>query len=181
MRLEKLAQFDVNLLLSFALIAREDCISRAAKCLGRSRSTASRELQKAREMLQDELLLQTPSGLQPTSRGEKILDDLEEEAFPWSGTGCQEGAVQPENRAQPLPYRGDERGVRAACFFLCRSFVNKSHRVKIDCVPWPARAPICFRLPRKGCCRATRRPSNFTAKGGLRRVERERLWRTAHA
>ena len=77
MRLEKLRQVDLNLLITFAAIAEEKSITAAAGRLLLSQPAVSRALQRARTMFQDDLLLRSPHGLELTLRGRKILEELE--------------------------------------------------------------------------------------------------------
>ena len=77
MRLEKLHQADLNLLVTFAAIAEEKSITAAASRLFLSQPAVSRALQRARAMFQDDLLIRSPNGFELTLRGRKILDELE--------------------------------------------------------------------------------------------------------
>src|SRR5260370_29359844 len=77
MRLAKLRQADLNLLVTFAAIAEEKSITAAASRLFLSQPAVSRALQRARAMFQDDLLIRSPNGFELTLRGRKILDELE--------------------------------------------------------------------------------------------------------
>src|ERR1700737_2563597 len=77
MRLEKLRQVDLNLLITFAAIAEEKSITAAASRLFLSQPAVSRALQRARAMFQDDLLVRSPNGFELTLRGRKILQELE--------------------------------------------------------------------------------------------------------
>src|SRR5262249_733167 len=77
MRLEKLRQVDLNLLITFAVIAEEKSITAAASRLLLSQPAVSRALQRARAMFQDDLLVRSPHGFELTLRGRKILQELE--------------------------------------------------------------------------------------------------------
>ena len=77
MRLEKLRQADLNLLVTFAAIAEEKSITAAASRLFLSQPAVSRALQRARAMFQDDLLVRSPHGFELTMRGRKILEELE--------------------------------------------------------------------------------------------------------
>jgi DNA-binding transcriptional LysR family regulator len=78
MRPEKLRQVDLNLLIIFAVIAEEKSVTRAASRLLLSQPAVSRALQRARAMLQDDLLVRSPAGFELTLRGRKILQELDE-------------------------------------------------------------------------------------------------------
>src|SRR5215470_6951100 len=77
MRLEKLRQVDLNLLITFAAIAEEKSITAAASRMLLSQPAVSRALQRARAMFQDDLLVRSPQGFELTLRGRKILQELE--------------------------------------------------------------------------------------------------------
>src|SRR5207302_10634387 len=77
MRLEKLRQVDLNLLITFAAIAEEKSITAAASRLLLSQPAVSRALQRARMMFQDDLLVRSPQGFELTLRGRKVLQELE--------------------------------------------------------------------------------------------------------
>src|SRR6201984_2700056 len=76
MRLEKLRQVDLNLLITFAAIAEEKSVTTAASRLLLSQPAVSRALQRARSMFQDDLLVRSPNGFELTLRGRKILEEL---------------------------------------------------------------------------------------------------------
>jgi DNA-binding transcriptional LysR family regulator len=77
MRLEKLRQIDLNLLITFAAIAEEKSVTAAAARLFLSQPAVSRALQRARAMFQDDLLVRSPRGFELTLGGRKILQELE--------------------------------------------------------------------------------------------------------
>jgi Bacterial regulatory helix-turn-helix protein, lysR family len=60
MRLEKLRQADLNLLITFAAIAEEKSITAAASRLFLSQPAVSRALQRARAMFQDDFWFDRP-------------------------------------------------------------------------------------------------------------------------
>ena len=77
MRLEKLRQVDLNLLIIFAVVAEERSVTKASARLLLSQPAVSRALQRARSMFQDELVIRSSSGFELT-RGRKILQELEQ-------------------------------------------------------------------------------------------------------
>src|SRR5437899_515737 len=77
MRLEKLRQVDLNLLITFAAIAEERSVTAAAPRLLLSQPAVSRALQRARTLFHDDLLVRSSTGFELTLRGRKILDELE--------------------------------------------------------------------------------------------------------
>ena len=75
-RLAQLRKADLNLLVYLFVLMEEHSISRAAKRLGLSQPSVSRALQRLRTLFQDELLLRTPKGFEPTPRGQALLDEM---------------------------------------------------------------------------------------------------------
>src|ERR1700735_806868 len=76
MRLQTLRQVDLNLFVTFAVIAEEKSITAAAAKLHLSQPAVSRALKRARLMFQDDLLIRSPNGFELTLRGRKLLDEL---------------------------------------------------------------------------------------------------------
>ena len=76
MRITQLRQADLNLLVVFTALAEERSVSRAASRLFLSQPALSRALQRLRDMFRDDLLIRTPTGYEPTARGERLLQEL---------------------------------------------------------------------------------------------------------
>jgi DNA-binding transcriptional LysR family regulator len=76
MRLQALRQVDLNLFVTFAVIAEEKSITAAATKLRLSQPAVSRALKRARLMFLDDLLVRSPNGFELTLRGRKLLDEL---------------------------------------------------------------------------------------------------------
>jgi DNA-binding transcriptional LysR family regulator len=68
MRLQALRQVDLNLFVTFAVIAEEKSITAAAAKLHLSQPAVSRALKCARLMFQDDLLVRSPNGFELTLR-----------------------------------------------------------------------------------------------------------------
>jgi DNA-binding transcriptional LysR family regulator len=139
MRLEKLRQVDLNLLIFFAVIAEEKSITRASSRLLLSQPAVSRALQRARAMLQDDLLVRSSSGFELTLRGRKILQELEE-LLP-----KLEGVVVPsifDPKREPSNFRisGPDNVCIALLPGLCRRYTTKNYKVNFDFLPWQADA-----------------------------------------
>jgi DNA-binding transcriptional LysR family regulator len=80
----KLATFDLNLLLVFEAILREQSVTKAAEHLGLSQPAMSHALNRLRWLLKDQLFVRTPAGMMPTPRAEQLalpvrraLDELQ--------------------------------------------------------------------------------------------------------
>jgi len=76
MRLDQLRNADLNLLIYFVVLVEEKNVSRAAKRLRLTQSALSRVLQRLRTLFQDDLLVRSHGGYEPTSRGLEILKRL---------------------------------------------------------------------------------------------------------
>src|SRR6202521_2600245 len=77
MRITHLRQADLNLLVVFTALAEERNVTRAGSRLLLSQPAVSRALQRLRDMFHDDLLIRTPTGYQPTPKGQRLLQDLE--------------------------------------------------------------------------------------------------------
>lgn len=75
-RLAQLRNADLNLLVYLFVLMEEHSISRAAKRMGLSQPSVSRALGRLRDLFQDELLIRTPKGYEPTPRGQALLDEM---------------------------------------------------------------------------------------------------------
>jgi DNA-binding transcriptional LysR family regulator len=76
MRLEKLRQVDLNLLIIFAVIAEEKSVTKASARLLLSQPAVSRALQRTRSIFQDELVIRSSSGFELTLRGSRFSRNL---------------------------------------------------------------------------------------------------------
>ncbi len=76
MRLDELAQLDLNRLVVLAVILEERGVSAAARRLGRTQSAVSHTLAELRRDLQDELLVRAGRGLAPTPVAESLRGPL---------------------------------------------------------------------------------------------------------
>ena len=76
MHITRLRQADLNLLVYLVVLVEERSISRAAQRLRLSQPAVSRALTRLRHLFKDDLLVRTPSGYEPTPRGQGLLDEL---------------------------------------------------------------------------------------------------------
>jgi DNA-binding transcriptional LysR family regulator len=80
----KLSAFDLNLLLVFDAILREQSVTKAAERLSLSQPAMSHALNRLRWLLKDQMFVRTPAGMMPTPRAEQLalpvrraLDELQ--------------------------------------------------------------------------------------------------------
>ena len=139
MRLEKLRQIDLNLLIFFAVIAEERSITRAASRLLLSQPAVSRALQRARVALQDDLLVRSSSGLELTLRGRKILQELEE-LLPKIEGLVTPTVFDPKRERSTFRLSGPDNVCIALLPDLCRRYASERYKVYFDFLPWHADA-----------------------------------------
>ena len=139
MRLEKLRQVDLNLLVFFAVMAEERSVTRAAARLLLSQPAVSRALQRARSALQDDLLVRSSSGFELTLRGQKILHDLEE-LLPKIENLVAPSVFDPKGEPSNFRISGPDNVCVALLPPLCRRYASKHYKVHFDFLPWQADA-----------------------------------------
>lgn len=135
MRLEKLRQVDLNLLITFAAIAEEKSITAAASRLLLSQPAVSRALQRARAMFQDDLLVRSPSGFELTLRGRKILNELEG-LLPKMEHLVAPAAFDPEQQKSHFRIAGPDNVCTVMLPHLCRQYANERYQVRFEFHPW---------------------------------------------
>lgn len=71
-----LRRIDLNLLVVFDALLRERHVTRAARTIGLSQPAMSSALARLRHLFQDELLVRTAAGMQPTPRAETLIEPV---------------------------------------------------------------------------------------------------------
>jgi len=135
MRLEKLRQVDLNLLITFAAIAEEKSVTAAATRLLLSQPAVSRALQRARTMFQDDLLVRSPNGFELTLRGRKILEELEG-LFPKLEHLVTPSLFDPVREKSHFRISGPDNVCTVVLPRLCRQYVNERYQVQFEFLPW---------------------------------------------
>lgn len=79
---ERLARIDLNLLVAFDALAREQNVTRAAERVGVTQSAMSHALRRLRELLDDPLLVRGKSGRVLTACAEALVLPLRTSARP---------------------------------------------------------------------------------------------------
>jgi DNA-binding transcriptional LysR family regulator len=139
MRLEKLRQVDLNLLIIFAVVAEEKSVTKASARLLLSQPAVSRALQRARSMFQDELVIRSSSGFELTLRGRKILDELEQ-VLPKVEGLVAPSVFDPKRERSSFRISGPDNVCIALLPHLCRRYTTESYKVNFDFLPWQADA-----------------------------------------
>jgi DNA-binding transcriptional LysR family regulator len=135
MRLEKLRQVDLNLLITFAAIAEEKSITAAASRLLLSQPAVSRALQRARMMFQDDLLVRSPKGFELTLRGRKILQELEG-LLPEMENLVTPSLFDPMREKSHFRISGPDNVCTVVLPRLCRQYANGRYQVQFEFLPW---------------------------------------------
>ena len=135
MRLEKLRQVDLNLLITFAAIAEEKSITAAASRLLLSQPAVSRALQRARAMFQDQLLLRSPQGFELTLRGRKILQELEG-LLPKMENLITPSLFDPMREKSHFRISGPDNVCTVVLPRLCQHYANGRYQVQFEFLPW---------------------------------------------
>ncbi len=135
MRLEKLRQVDLNLLITFAAIAEEKSVTAAASRLLLSQPAVSRALQRARAMFQDHLLVRSPRGFELTLRGRKILQELEG-LLPKMEHLVAPNLFDPVREKSHFRISGPDNVCTVMLPRLCRQYANARYQVQFEFVPW---------------------------------------------
>src|SRR6195256_2304939 len=135
MRLEKLRQVDLNLLIAFPAIAEEKSITAAAPRLLLSQPAVSRALQRARAMFQDHLLVRSPQGFELTLRGRKILEELEG-LLPKMENLVTPSLFDPMREKSHFRIAGPDNVCTVVLPRLCRQYANGRYQVQFEFWPW---------------------------------------------
>jgi DNA-binding transcriptional LysR family regulator len=135
MRLEKLRQVDLNLLITFAAIAEEKSVTAAASRLLLSQPAVSRALQRARSLFQDDLLVRSPAGFELTLRGRKILDELDG-LLPKMERLVAPAAFDPVMEKSRFRISGPDNVCAVVVPRLCRQYANGRYQVNFEFHPW---------------------------------------------
>jgi DNA-binding transcriptional LysR family regulator len=135
MRLEKLRQIDLNLLITFAAIAEEKSITAAASRLLLSQPAVSRALQRARAMFQDDLLVRSPHGFELTLRGRKILQELEG-LLPKMEDLVVPALFDPTREKSTFRISGTDAVCMVIVPRLCQQYANVRYQIQFEFLPW---------------------------------------------
>src|SRR5712672_3767664 len=136
MRLEKLRQVDLNLLITFAAIAEDKSITAAASRLLLSQPAVSRALQRARVMFQVDLLVRSPQGFELTLRGRKILQELEG-LLPKIENLVTPSVFDPRREKSQFRISGPDNVCTVVLPRLCRQY-GDGYQVQFEFLPWQA-------------------------------------------
>jgi DNA-binding transcriptional LysR family regulator len=104
-----------------------------------SQPAVSRALQRARAMLQDDLLVRSPTGFELTLRGRKVLQELDE-LLPKIEGLVTPSVFDPKTERSNFRISGPDNVCIALLPRLCRRYTAERFRVNFDFLPWQADA-----------------------------------------
>src|ERR1700743_1479146 len=93
---------DLNLLKAFDALYAERHVTRAGLRIGLSQSAMSGALTRLRDLLDDELFVRTPTGMQPTPRAHDLAGPVSD-ALPLLPRGLQAHIVGPATAEHNVP------------------------------------------------------------------------------
>jgi DNA-binding transcriptional LysR family regulator len=149
MRLEKLRQVDLNLLITFAAVAEEKSVTAAASRLLLSQPAVSRALQRARALFQDYLLVRSPNGFELTLRGRKVLDELEG-LLPRMEHLIAPAAFDPAREKSHFRISGPDNVCTVVLPPLCRQYADGRYQVNFEFHPWQSGIAELVEIGRTG-------------------------------
>ena len=134
MRIAHLRQADLNLLVVFTAVAEERNITRAASRLLLSQPAVSRALDRLRDMFRDDLLIRTPSGYEPTPKGQRLLEDLAT-MLPRLDRFMAGGDFDPATEDATFRIAATDHAALLLVPLLCNSLLAKPTKVAFSFVP----------------------------------------------
>jgi hypothetical protein len=158
---ERLARIDLNLLVAFDALAREQNVTRAAERVGVTQSAMSHALRRLRELLDDPLLVRGKSGMVLTARAEALVLPLR------SGLVSVDRALVRAERFDPrTATTRSTPGARSRSASSSSGIASRSNRprsTRVCRTPWRRAKSICVSRRASTTSRAER-PSS-TAPG----------------
>src|SRR3546814_15352272 len=100
-----LRRIDLNLLFAFEALMAEGHVTRAGRAVGLTQPAMSNALARLRQLFNDELLVRTPNGMEPTPRALELAGPIHQ-ALRQLARAVESGDVSaPETSDHPLPVR----------------------------------------------------------------------------
>jgi DNA-binding transcriptional LysR family regulator len=135
MRLAKLRQADLNLLVVFSVLEEERRVSKAALRLGLSQPAVSRALARLRETFHDDLLVRTPAGYELTPQGARLREELET-VLPRLDRLLGGTTYDPSKDAAEFRIAATDYASHVICPLFCRTVLSRPSKVSIEFVYW---------------------------------------------
>lgn len=125
---------DLNLLIVFDAIMQQHSLTRAGRRLGLSQPATSHALARLRTMLNDELFVRTPDGMQPTTRAEQMAEPVRE-ALHLMRLTLEPEEFDPATSARTFTLRVNNYAARAIVPALGRLVAEHAPNVGLDILP----------------------------------------------
>jgi DNA-binding transcriptional LysR family regulator len=125
---------DLNLLVVFDMLMREHSLTRAGRRLGLSQPAASHALARLRQMLNDDLFIRTPDGMQPTVRAEQMAEPVRSALLALSSTLKPE-SFDPASAQRDFTVAVNNHAARAIVPALIRDVADVAPGVSLDIRP----------------------------------------------
>jgi DNA-binding transcriptional LysR family regulator len=135
MRITHLRQADLNLLVVFTALAEERNVTRAASRLLLSQPAVSRALQRLRQMFHDDLLIRSPSGYEPTTKGRRLLQELST-MLPRLDRLLSGEDFDPRVEEATFRIAVTDHASHVLCPLICRRVLPAAAKVSIEFVPF---------------------------------------------
>jgi DNA-binding transcriptional LysR family regulator len=133
MRLTHLRQTDLNLLVVFTALPEERNVTRAAARLLLSQPAVSRALQRLRDMFQDDLVIRTSNGYEPTPKGQRLLQELES-TLPRLDRLLSGSDFDPATEESTFRIAATDHASNVLCPLLCKTVLPAGGKVSFDFV-----------------------------------------------
>jgi len=134
MRITQLRRVDLNLLVVFAALAEERSVTGAAARVFLSQPAVSRALQRLRDMFHDDLLIRTPTGYEPTARGDRLLKELSV-ILPRLDRLLTGGTFDPQAEEAAFRIAATDNATHVVGPLLCRMVLPYADRVSVQFIP----------------------------------------------
>jgi DNA-binding transcriptional LysR family regulator len=125
---------DLNLLIVFDMVIREHSLTRAGRRLGLSQPATSHALARLRHMLNDDLFIRTPEGMQPTARAEQMAEPVRNALLALSSTLMPE-SFDPASAERDFTVAVNTHAARAIVPALIHEVARVAPRVTLDIRP----------------------------------------------
>jgi DNA-binding transcriptional LysR family regulator len=125
---------DLNLLIIFDMLMREHSLTRAGRRLGLSQPATSHALARLRQMLNDDLFVRTPEGMQPTVRAEQMAEPVRSALLALSSTLKPE-SFDPASAQRDFTVAVNNHAARAIVPALIRDVARVAPGVTLDIRP----------------------------------------------
>jgi DNA-binding transcriptional LysR family regulator len=122
---------DLNLLVVFDAIMQERSLTRAGRRIGLSQPATSHAIARLRRMLQDDLFIRTPEGMQPTPRALQMADSVHE-ALQVLNLTLEPEIFDPRQADRSFILAVNSHAARAVVPGLARSVATTAPQISLD-------------------------------------------------